>query len=245
MIALFVGNSPLWASKDDDRIKSVFENSYVFQMYLKDDAIRTEVKDGIVTLTGTVAEESHKVLAQETVASLHGVIRVDNRLEAIVDVAAANADTGIGKKVKLTLLFHRNVYPSNTNIEVKDGMVTLTGEALNPTYKDLAGEYARDIEGVKEVKVFMTVAASPQPPELSSSQKIDDASVTAQVRMALATHRSTSSINANVETRDGEVTLSGFARNESEKSRVTRLVSDIHGVYSVKNQMTIDEDQPQ
>ena len=59
--------------------------------------------------------------------------------------------------------------------------------------------------------------------------------------MALLTHRSTSALKTKVETREGEVTLSGMAKNAAEKSLVTKLVTDIHGVTGVNNQMTIGE----
>jgi len=63
--AMFVNSTPLRASETDDRIESSFKNTYVYKTYLKDDAVKTEAKEGVVTLTGTVAEESHKALAQE------------------------------------------------------------------------------------------------------------------------------------------------------------------------------------
>ena len=239
--AVFVTSAPLRASETDDRIESSFKKTYVYKTYLKDDAIKTEAKEGVVTLTGTVAEESHKALAQETVASLPGVTRVDNQLATKAEVAAENADTWIGRKVKLALLFHRNVSAGKTTVEVKDGIVTLKGEASSTAQKELTTEYAKDIEGVKEVKNEMTVAATPEPAERTAGEKMDDASVTAQVKTALLTHRSTSSIKTKVETRDGEVTLTGIAKNAAEKSLVTKLVTDIQGVTSVKNEMTVEE----
>ena len=238
---VFVTSAPLRASETDDRIESSFKKTYVYKTYLKDDAIKTEAKDGVVTLTGTVAEESHKALAQETVASLPGVTRVDNQLATKAEVAAENADTWIGRKVKLALLFHRNVNAGKTAVEVKDGIVTLKGEASSMAQKELTTEYAKDIEGVKEVKNEMTVAATPETAERTAGEKMDDASITAQVKTALLTHRSTSSIKTKVETRDGEVTLTGIAKNAAEKSLVTKLVTDIQGVTSVKNEMTVEE----
>ena len=68
---------PRWMT----RIESSAKKSYVFKNYLKDDDIKIQSKDGAVTLTGTVSEESHKSLARETVAGLPGVKSVDNRLE--------------------------------------------------------------------------------------------------------------------------------------------------------------------
>ena len=78
--ALFVTSPSLRASDTDSRIESSAAKSYVFKTYLKDDSIKTESKDGVVTLTGTVAKASDKSLAQDTVASLPGVKSVDNQL---------------------------------------------------------------------------------------------------------------------------------------------------------------------
>lgn len=71
-------------------------------------------------------------------------------------------------------------------------------------------------------------------------EKIDDASITALVKTALSTHRSTDSMKIRAETRNGEVTLTGSARNAAEKSLVSRLVTAIQGVTSVKNRLTVD-----
>jgi osmotically-inducible protein OsmY len=159
---MFVTRTPLRASETDDKIVSSFKTTYVYKTYLDGDAIKTEAKDGVVTLTGTVADEFHKALAQETVANLPGVIRVDNQLATKAEVAAENADTCIGRKVKLALLFHRNVNLSRTAVEVKDGIVTLKGQASSMAQKELTAEYAKDIEGVKEVNNQYSSASRPQ-----------------------------------------------------------------------------------
>jgi hyperosmotically inducible protein len=55
------------ANQTDDQIVSSANNSYVYKNYLKDDSIKILSSDGVVTLTGTVSEESHRGLAQKTV----------------------------------------------------------------------------------------------------------------------------------------------------------------------------------
>ena len=55
----------------------------------------------------------------------------------------------------------------------------------------------------------------------------------------LASHRSTSSVRTVVMTRHGVVTLTGIAKNDAEKSLVTKLVEGVHGVDKVVNGMTI------
>jgi len=238
--ALFIASAPLRASETDDRIESSAKKSHVFKTYLKDDAIALKSKDGIVTLKGSVAEVSHKSLAQDTIEGLPGVKSVDNQLKVKGGNQAEHSDGWIGTKVKTTLLFHRNVRATKTDVNVTDGVVTLSGEASSQAQKELTTEYAKDVEGVKDVKNQMTVARAPAAPVETIGEKIDDASITAQVKSSLLSHRSTSAIKTKIETTDGVVTVSGIARNAAEKSLVTKLVSDIDGVSSVVNNMTIE-----
>src|ERR1035437_10390779 len=233
--ALLVASTSLRAAETDDRIVSSATKSYVFKTYLKDDSIKTVSKDGAVTLTGTVAESSHKTLVENTVESLPGVKSVDNQLTVKGEQPAEHSDMWISVKVKTSLLFHRNVSAIGTKVYVKDGIVTLQGEASSLAQKELTTEYAKDIDNVKEVKNEMTIAKTPAKPGETIGETIDDASITAQVKSALLTHRSTSA----QKTTDGVVTLSGIAKNAAEKSLVTKLVTDIDGVKSVINNMTI------
>jgi len=228
------------ASEIDARIKSSAKKTYVFKTYLKGDDIKIESNDGVVTLTGTVAEDSHKSLAQNTVASLPGVKSVDNRLEVKGEHPTENSDTWVSMKVKGALLFHRNVSASQTEVSVADGIVTLRGEAATQAQKDLTTEYAKDVDGVKDVKNEMTVAKDSKKSGETMGKKIDDASITAQVKMALLSHRSTSALNTTVTTTDGVVTLGGKAKNSAEKDLVTKLVTDINGVKNVVNNMSVE-----
>ena len=237
--AMFITSASLRASDTDDRIESSAKKSHVFKTYLKDDSIKTESKNGDVTLTGTVAETSHKTLAQDTVESLPGLKSVDNQLKVKGESHAEHSDGWVSTKVKTTLLFHRNVSSSGTDVYVKDGIVSLRGEASSQAQKELTTEYANDVEGVKEVKNEMTVAKTPGEPSKTIGEKIDDASITAQVKSSLLSHRSTSAVKTKVSTTDGVVTVSGMAKNAAEKSLVTKLVTDIDGVSNVINNMTI------
>jgi hyperosmotically inducible periplasmic protein len=155
------------------------------------------------------------------------------------DSPAAHSDGWIGTKVKTALLFHRNVRATKTDVNVTDGVVTLSGIASSQAQKELTTEYAKDVEGVKDVKNEMTIAKTPAKPDETIGEKIDDASITAQVKSTLMAHRSTSALKTKVETKDGVVTLNGIAKNAAEKSLVTKLVTDIDGVVSVVNNMTI------
>jgi osmotically-inducible protein OsmY len=240
VVALLVTSVPLHASEMDDRIESSARNSYIFATYLIGDDIKIQSMDGVVTLTGTVSKESHKSMAQETMASLPGVKSVDNRLEVKGAPPTANSDAWLSEKVKATLLFHRSVSDSKTEVYVNEGIVTLRGEAASEAQKELTTEYAKDVEGVKEVKNEMTVSKTSEKTMARVGGKIDDASITAQVKITLLFHRSTSALSTKVETNDGVVTMYGKASNAAEKDLVNKLVNDINGVKSVNNRMTIE-----
>jgi osmotically-inducible protein OsmY len=268
--ALLAVSVPVHGSGTDDGIESMARKTYVFKTYLKDDDIKIHSKDGAVALTGTVAEEPNKMLAQVIVASLPGVKSVDNQLKLKDESGAGSPDALVGARVKLDLLSHRNLRAGKTDVQVKDGIVTLSGEAASQAQIDLTTEYIRDVEGVKDVKNDMTVSeANRTPAEKTMGEKagdvgkkigdtassvskkigdtagdvgewIDDASITALVKGTLLYHRSTSGLNTKVETTEGVVKLTGSAKNASEKELATKFVEDVYGVKSVNNQMTIE-----
>ena len=234
LTSLFIVNTNVFATETDDRIESTAKQSYVFKTYLKSDDVKIQSKDGAVTLTGTVAEESNKSLAKDTVASLPGVKSVDNKLVLKGGAPAVHTDAWLITKVKSTLLYHRSVSAVKTEVLAKDGVVTLRGEAINTAQKELATEFAKDVEGVKNVKNEMAIVA---PKEKTTDDKkdamgesIDDASTTALVKSTLLNHRSTSALNTKVETKEGVVNLIGKAKNTAEKDLVTKIVTDVQGV---------------
>jgi len=231
--AVLLANSiPMFASDLDTRIESSFKNTYVYKAYLKDEHITIVSKDGAVILSGEVLDESHKPMAQDTVEALPGVKSVNNTIVVKID----KSDTWLKMKVQTALVFHSNVNASNTEVSVKDGIVTLKGKAQSPAQKELTTEYTKDVEGVKGVVNEMTLAKG----EETIGDKIDDASITAQVKMTIMMHKSTGVLRTGVTTKDGVVTLSGNARNDSEKDLVTKLAEDIQGVSRVINKMSVE-----
>jgi hyperosmotically inducible periplasmic protein len=137
LASMLVVSAPVFASGTDDNIVASAKQSYVFKTYLKGDDVTIKSKDGVVTLTGTVSEGSHKTLAQEYVAGLPGVKTVDNNLKEKGKVPAEHSDAWLITKVKAALLFHRNMNATGTEVLAKDGTVTLRGKAPSMAQKDL------------------------------------------------------------------------------------------------------------
>ena len=238
--AMLACSTSLRASEMDDRIESSSAKSYVFKTYLTNDSIKTESKEGHVTLTGTVADAKDRSLAQDTVENLPGVKSVDNQLKVSGPQPAEHSDTWIAMRVKWALLFHRHVSVTGTDVYVKDGIVTLEGVASSLAEKELTTEYAKDVEHVTAVKNDMTIAKTVTTPGAATGDKVDDASITAEVKAALLSQRSTCALQPRVATKDGVVTLAGITQNDAEKTLVTELVADLNGVTSVINKMTED-----
>jgi len=248
-LTLFAFSLPVQAANTDSGIESAAKKSHMFNSYLKDDDIKVQAKNGDVTLTGSVATETHKSVAGETVANLPDVKSVDNQLEIKGEQPSKMSDAWLLTKVKTTLLFHRSVSAS-TEVDVKNSIVTLAGVADNQAQKELTTEYASDIEGVKAVKNEMTVTKSAKEKQTIGEKvdaridmignKIDDASITTMVKMTLLGHRSTSALETSVTTKDGVVTLTGKAANAAEVALAGKLTSDINGVQSVQNNMTVE-----
>ncbi len=229
------------ATQKDAGIESSISDSYAFRNYLQNDDIVINSRNGKVTLTGTVPDESHKMVAQQTAEQTPGVKSVDNRLQVEGGSPKEGSDAWLGAKVKAELLTHRDVNALNTDVYVSKGIVTLQGQADSQAQKNLTTEYAKNVKGVKEVVNEMTVAGAPSTQPRTLGQTIDDAAITAQAKTALLANRSTSALNTNVDTKDGIVTVTGIANNQAEKDLVTRIIADIGGVKGVINDMTVRE----
>ena len=238
-VALLALGVPSFATKTDDSIESIAKNSYMFKTYLQGDDIKIQSKDGAVTLTGTVSEESHIQMAEDTLTYEPGVKSVVNKLEIKGTYPTKKSDAWLSAKVKTTLLFHKSV-SAMTEVSTKDGIVTLKGDATSQAQKDLTTVYAKDIEGVKNVNNEMTIAKTLKKSHETMVGKIDDASISALVKMTLLYHYSTSAINTTVATNSGVVTLTGKVKNKADKDLTTKVAKDLWGVKSVKNRMTIE-----
>ena len=227
----------LFASPETDRkIEEAARASYNYRTVLEDH-VKVKARDGLVTLTGTVQDRGEKELAADTVENLPGVTGVKNDLE-VKSSYPEHSDAWIALKIRSRLLVKANVSAATTKVDVKDGVVTLSGTADNVAQKDLTAIYAMDIDHVKSVKNDIVVKDSP-PAKETMAEKMDDASITSQVKFALLSHKATSAVKTKVTTNDGIVTVSGLAANAAERSLVSKLAGDVRGVRSVTNNMSV------
>jgi hyperosmotically inducible periplasmic protein len=237
LLVLIASPIALFASSNTDRkIEDAAKASYNYRNVLENH-VNAQASDGVVTLTGTVADRDLKALAEDTVSNLPGVTRVDNQI-TMDPALAEHSDAWIAIKLRAQLLVRCIVSAADTTIRVKDGVVTLTGTAYNLTQKKLTGEYAREIDRVKSVKNDIVVNAAPAPAETMGEEN-DDASISSQVKYLLLTHRAMSALKTRVTTIDGCIVITGEAANDAEKSLAGKLAGSIRGVMAVTNNMTV------
>lgn len=73
----------------------------------------------------------------------------------------------------------------------------------------------------------------------AADEPIDDSAIAATIKAGLFDNRHTSASRINVESRQGVVQLSGFARSEDEKAAAAKLAAGVSGVRQVLNDVTV------
>ncbi len=221
LLILAVAPVALFASSETDRkIEDAAKASYNYRTVLEDH-VKVKANDGIVTLTGTVEDKDDKALAADTVENLPGVVAVKNEI-TVKPSHPEHSDAWIAFKIRSRLLVKGNVSAKDTVVVVKEGNVILTGTADNIAQKELTAVYAKEIEWVKSVQNDIVVK-TPAAPGATIGEKIDDASITSQVKYALLSHKATSALKTKVTTNEGAIVITGEAASDAEKALVTKL----------------------
>ena len=68
---------------------------------------------------------------------------------------------------------------------------------------------------------------------------VDDSAITTAVKARYVENKDVDASSIRVETLNGTVMLSGFAKNETEKSTAESIALKVSGVKSVKNQIAV------
>jgi osmotically-inducible protein OsmY len=68
---------------------------------------------------------------------------------------------------------------------------------------------------------------------------VDDAAITTSVKARMVENKDVDAAAIKVQTLNGEVMLSGFARNWTEKSTAESIAMKVKGVKAVKNEIAV------
>lgn len=75
----------------------------------------------------------------------------------------------------------------------------------------------------------------------SAGGMIDDGIITTKVKAALVSDSTVKGSDISVETKQGEVLLSGFAGNQAEVDKAQKIAMAVNGVKSVNNKMEVKQ----
>lgn len=73
----------------------------------------------------------------------------------------------------------------------------------------------------------------------SVGEYIDDATITTQVKARMVENKSVDAAAISVETLNGTVMLSGFAKSSEEKATAEAIARKVNGVKLVKNEIAV------
>jgi len=156
------------AQTDDARITGRVGRRLTADPEVRRYKIDVDTLEGVVTLRGKVDSETMKTSAEAIARETNGVKDVKNELivdpEGFGERLGEGADDAVIKtRVGVRLTRDPDVDRHNIDVDVVDGVVTLSGIVHDENAKQEAERLARGAEGVKDVKNELTVNPEDQP----------------------------------------------------------------------------------
>jgi len=200
-------------------------------------SVSSSVEDGIVTLTGTVNLYQDKLDAAKKVKKLANVTGVRN------DIAVAGVivpDGQLQQKLAKKLAYDRVGYFDNTfnylALDVKDGVVTLTGDTVWDVPKDSALGIVARTPGVKDVVNDVKVL-----PVSNFDDSIRVRTARAIYRDSVLGRYASDPVHPiRIVVDNGHVTLYGSVQSTMDKNIAGIRASGVPGAFSVENKLVVN-----
>lgn len=190
--------------------------------------IGVAVKNGVVTLTGTVDTYLKKWRAEEAAHRVSGVIAVANDITVRTSAVGERTDSDIAAAAVYALKWNTSVPAEKIQVTVDKGWVTLKGEVEWQYQKEEVERSVRRLWGVKSVSNLIIVKPLASPTELK--KKIED---------ALVRSAAVDANNITVEVQGTKATLKGKVRSWAEKQEAERTTWLAPGITSIDNQIKV------
>ena len=194
----------------------------------RDAEIAVAVRDGVVTLGGTVDSYAKKFTAERLAEHVSGIRVVADELTVVPPDAQGRSDTELAHHVLEALRWDVLVPDERIKARVDDGWVTLEGEVEWDFQRRAAGRAVRNLTGVRGLSRRVTLA-----PRVSSGD------VSGHIEEALRRHAQLEARNIEVEARGGTVVLRGTVRSWAERRDAERAAWAATGVTRVDDQLVV------
>lgn len=200
-----------------------------FDPRITSDDIAVSVREGVVTLRGTVASLNEKWNAEDAVKRVSGVRGIAD--DMIVDLPATHVRSDTDIAVSLEHRFKSNpLVPGDVIFLVQDGNVTLSGQVRWQYQAQEALHEARRVLGVRDVANLIGVK-----PVVSLNAE----EIRRQIHGALARSANLEAEKIRVSVLQGTVTLDGTVRTWLGREIAGEAAWSIPGVTHVENCITI------
>ena len=200
-------------------------------------SVSSSVEDGIVTLAGTVNLYQDKLDAAKKVKKLANVTGVRD------DIAVAGEtvpDNQLQQKLAKKLAYDRVGYRDNAfnyiALNVKDGVVTLTGDTLFDVPKDSALAIVAGTPGVKDVVNDVNVL-----PVSGFDDSIRVRTARAIYRDSVLGRYASDPVDPiRIVVDNGHVALYGTVQSAMDKTIAGMRASSVPGAFSVENKLVVN-----
>jgi len=192
-------------------------------------AVGVAVKDGVVTLTGSIASYWQKKEVERVVKRVAGVKAVAEDLTIKLPGTAQRCDADIAQSVVSGLRFNVAVPPDRVKVVVENGWVTLEGEVEWQYQKSAAENAVKYLTGVKGVTN-----------NISIKPRVSAADVKAKIESAFARRAQLDANQIRVEATDNRVTLRGSVHSWEEKEDAEEAAWAAPGVTRVENNVIVN-----
>jgi osmotically-inducible protein OsmY len=214
--------------RSDTDIRADVEAELSYDPNIGASDIAVSVKEGVVTLAGFVHSYFHKWQAERDTKRVKGVRGVANDLEIRLPVLDARPDPEIAREAVQALSTALPYSGEKFTVTVKDGWMTLEGEAEWQYQREQAEAAVRRIRGIKGVTNSIKLRA--KAPVATVKRLIED---------ALKRSAEVDAQNIAVEADGDKVILKGKVRSWAERQEAERAAWRAPGVRKVEDLITI------
>jgi hyperosmotically inducible protein len=144
-------------------------------------------------------------------------------------------DAAITAKVKTRLATDPTAKAYQIDVDTSEGVVQLNGFVDSQDAKRAAERVAKGVDGVKSVRNNLEMKQG----DRSLGEAVNDNTLTARVKAALAADATTKAYQIKVDVNEGRVALGGFVDTEESKNNASRIVRGVDGVKNVENNLQV------